>query len=86
MKRFGIALTVLGIFSIMAAGSAHAWPRIGIVGHFSRGHALNRGPDHYGREPVETGKLPEGTQSRSYGDKKREDGNKPDRQYIDVGP
>jgi len=107
IRRFGIALIVFGIFPIMAAGSAHAWPRVGIVGHFSRGHALNRGPvkeqgtkivvpgnsknvegssDHYSREPVVTGKLPEGTQSLSYGDKKMEDGKKPDRQFIDMGP
>ena len=30
-----------------------------------------------------TGKLPEGTQSLSYGDKKMEDGKKPDRQFIE---
>jgi hypothetical protein len=107
MKRFGIALIVFGIFSIMAAGSARAWPRIGMVGHFSHGPALNRGPvaeqgakidapknsknvggssEHYSREPVKTGNLAEGAQSRSYSDKKREDGKKLDRQYIDVGP
>jgi hypothetical protein len=107
MKGFGIALTVFGFISIMAAGSARAWPRIGIVGHFSHGPALNRGPvaeqgakidvpensknvegssEHYLREPVKTGNLAEGAQSRSYGDKKREDGKKFDRQDIDVGP
>ena len=42
--------------------------------------------EHHSREPVETGNLPEGAQSRSYGDKKMEDGKKLDRQYIDVGP
>ena len=107
MKRFGIALIVFGIYSIMAAGSARAWPRPGIVGHFSHGPALNREPvseqgakidvpensknvsgssKHYSREPVETGDLPRGAQSRSCGDKKMEDGKKLGRQYIDVGP
>jgi hypothetical protein len=42
-RRFGIALIVFGIFSIMAAGSARAWPRVGIVGQFSHGPVLNRG-------------------------------------------
>jgi hypothetical protein len=42
--------------------------------------------EHHSRKPVETGNLPEGAQSRSYGDKKREDGRKLDRQYINVGP
>ena len=107
MKRFGIALIVFGIFSIMAAGSALAWPRVGIVGHFSHGPAMNRGPvaeqgakidvpensknvegffEHYSNEPVATGNLPEVAQSRSYGDKKMEDGKKLGRQNIDVGP
>jgi hypothetical protein len=107
MKRFGIALIVFGIFSIMAAGSARAWPRVGKVGHFSHGPALNRGPvaeqgakidvpqnsknvegfpEHFSRKPAEAGNLPEGAQSRSYGDKKMEDGIKLERQYIDVGP
>ncbi len=44
MKRFGFALIVFGIFFIMAAGSAHAWPRAGVVGHFPHGPAMNRGP------------------------------------------
>ena len=44
MRGFGFAVIVFGISSIMAAGSAHAWPRAGIVGHFSHGPALNRGP------------------------------------------
>jgi hypothetical protein len=44
IRRFGIALIVFWIFSIMAAGSALAWPRAGIAGHFSHGPALNRGP------------------------------------------
>jgi hypothetical protein len=43
-RRFGNALIAFGIFSLMAAGSANAWPRIGIVGQFSHGPALNRGP------------------------------------------
>jgi hypothetical protein len=107
IPRFGIALIVFGIFSIMAVGSAHAWPRVGKVGHFSHGPALNRGPvaeqgakidvpdnsknvegssEQYSWEPVETGNLPEGAQSRSYGDKKMEDGKKLGRQYTDVGP
>lgn len=107
IRRFGIALIVVGIFSIMAAGSALAWPRAGIVGHFFHGPALNRGSvaeqgakidvpensknvggssEHYSREPVATGNLPESAQSRSYGDKKMEDANKLDRQYIVVGP
>ena len=106
-RRFGIALIVFGIFSIMAAGSARAWPRAGIVGHFSHGPALNRGPvaeqgakidvpensknvegssEQYSNEPVETGNLPEGAQSRSFGDKKMEDGKKLGRHYINVGP
>ena len=105
IRRFGIALIVFGIFSIMAAGSAHAWPRA--AGHFSHGPAWNRGPvaeqgakidvpensknvegsyERDSRKPVETGNLPEGTQSRSYGDKRMEDGKKLDQQYIDVGP
>ena len=107
IRRFGIALIVFGIFSIMAAGSARAWPRAGIAGHFPHGPALNRGlvaeqgakidvpgnsknvdgsSEHFRTEPVETGILPEGAQSRSYGDKKMEDGKKLDRQNIDVGP
>ena len=107
MRGFGFAVIVFGIISIMAAGSASAWPRAGTVGHYSHGTALNRGPvaeqgakidvpvnsknvegssEHYSREPVETGNLPEGAQSRSYGDKKMEDGKMLDRQYIDVGP
>ena len=88
MKRFGIALVVFGFFSIMSAGSARAWPRIGIVGHFFHGPALNRGPvsEHYSKSPVKTGNLPEGAQSRSYGDKKMEDREKLDQQYTDVGP
>jgi hypothetical protein len=106
-RRFGFALIVIGIFSIVAAGSAHAWPRADIVGHFSHGPAWNRGPvaeqgakndvpgnsenvesssERYSREPVETGNLPEGAQSRSYGDKRMEDGKRLDRHYIDVGP
>ena len=106
IRRFGIALIVFGIFSIMAAGSAHAWPRAGMVGHFSHGPAWNRGPvaeqgakidvpgnlnhvegssEQFSSEPVETGNLPEGAQSRSYGDRKMEDGKMLDRQY-DVGP
>jgi len=105
IRRFGIALMVFGIFSIMAAGSAQAWPRAGI--DFPHGPALSWGPvpeqgaktdvrensknvegssKQYSREPVETGNLPEGAQSRSYGDKKMEDGKMLDRQYIDVGP
>jgi len=90
IRRFGIALIVFGIFSIMAAGSARAWPRVGKVGHFSHGPVLNRGPvgfpEHYRRKPVEECNLPEGAQSRSYGDKKMEDGKKFDWQYIDVVP
>jgi hypothetical protein len=106
-RRIGFALVVFGIFSIMAAGSARAWPRPGIVGHFSHGPALNRGPvaeqgakidvpensknvegsyERNSRKPVETGNLPEGSQSRSYGDKRMDDGKKHDQQYIDVGP
>ncbi len=42
--------------------------------------------ERFSRVPVETGNLPEGAQSRSYGDKKMEDGKKLGRQYIDVGP
>ena len=42
--------------------------------------------EHYRLEPVETGNLPEGAQSRSYDDKKMEDGNKLDPHYIHVGP
>lgn len=107
MKRFGIALIVFGIFSIMAAGSARAWPRAGNVGHYSHGPALNRGPvaeqgamidvpensknvegstEQYSRAPVETGNQPAGAHSKSYGDKKMEDGKKLGRQNIDVGP
>ena len=40
----------------------------------------------YSRKPVETGNLPEGAQSRSYGDKGMDDGKNLDQQYIDVGP
>jgi hypothetical protein len=107
IRRFGIALIVFGIFSTMAAGSAHAWPRVGIAGHFSHGPAWNREPvakqgakidvpensknvegsyERNSRKPVETGNLPEGSQSRSYGDKRMDDGKKLDQQYIDVGP
>jgi hypothetical protein len=107
IRRFGIVLIVFGIISIMASGSARAWPRAGKVGHFPHGPALNRGPvaeqgakidvtensknvegssEHFSKEPVETGNLPEGAQSLSYGDKKEEGGKKLDRQYIDVGP
>ena len=107
MRGCGFAVIVFGIFSIMAAGSASAWPRMGIVGHFSHGPVLIRGPvaeqgakidvaensknvegfsEPFSMEPVETGNLPEGAQSRSYGDKKMEDGKMLDRQYIDVGP
>lgn len=42
--------------------------------------------ERYGREPVETGNLPEGAPSRSHGDKKMEEGKKLDGQYIDLGP
>lgn len=105
IRRFGIALILFGVFSIMAAGSARAWPRA--AGHFSHEPAWNRGPvveqgakidvpensknvegsyERYSRKPVETGNLPEGAQSRSYGDKKMEDGKKLGLQYIDVGP
>lgn len=42
--------------------------------------------ERYSRKPVETGNLPEGAQSRSYGDKGMDDGKKLDQQYIDVGP
>ncbi len=104
MKRWAL---FLAMFSIMAAGSARAWPRAGNVGHFSHGPAWNRGPvaeqgakidvpgnsknvegsyERYRGKPVETGNLPEGAQSRSYGDKRMEDGKKLDRHYIDVGP
>ncbi|HEX9204987.1 MAG TPA: hypothetical protein VF853_03570 [Candidatus Deferrimicrobiaceae bacterium] len=107
LLRFGNALFVFGIFSIMAAGSAPAWPRVGMAGHFPHVAALNRGPvaeqgakivvpeisknvgvssARNSMEPVETGNLPEGAQSRSYGAKNMEDGKKLDRQYIDVGP
>ena len=44
IRRLGVALTVIGAIIVMIAGSAHAWPRAGIVGHFSSGPALNRGP------------------------------------------
>jgi hypothetical protein len=41
---------------------------------------------HYRNEPMETGNLPEGAQSRSYADKQMEDGKNPGRHYINVGP
>ena len=44
IREFGIALFVFGIFHIMTAGSALAWPRVGIAGLFSHGSAWNRGP------------------------------------------
>lgn len=99
--RFGIGLIFFGIFSFMSAGSARAWPRAGVVGHYSHGPAVNRGPgaeqgakidapensknvegssEHYSRELVETGNLPEGAQSRPSGDKNMEDVKKLDRQ------
>jgi hypothetical protein len=108
MKRWALFLAMLlSVPFVLPTISAHAWPRAGIVGHFSHGPALNRGPvaeqgakidvpgnsknvegssERYSMEPVETGNLPEGAQSRSYGDKKMEDGKKLDRQNIDVGP
>jgi len=109
MKRWALflALIVFGIFSTMAAGSARAWPRMGIVGHISHGPALNRGPvaeqgakidvpensknvagssEYFSREPVGTGNLPGGAQSRSCGDKNMEDGKMLDWQYIVMGP
>jgi len=89
-RRFGIAQIVFAIFSIMATGSAHAWPRAGIAGHFSHGPALNRGPVAEQGAKIDVpgnSKNVEGSaQSRSYGGKQMEDGKKPDRQYIDVGP
>jgi hypothetical protein len=89
MRGFGFALMVFGIFPIMAAGSAHAWPRAGVVGHFPHRPAMNRRPvaeKPYSSVPVETANLPVDSQSRSHGDKNMEDGKKLGRQYVDVGP
>lgn len=92
IRKFGFALIVFGIFSIVAAGSARAWPRAGMVGHISHGPAWNREPVAEqgakidSRETVVTGNLPEGSQSRSYGNENMADGKKLDRQYSDVGP
>lgn len=106
MTRWALFLAMMLSVSTMAAGSALAWPRMGLPGHFSHGPAWNRGPVaeqgakidvpeksknvedsyDYSREPVETGNLPGGAQSRSYGDKGMDDGKKLDHQYIDVGP
>ena len=100
MKRWALFLATFSI--MMAAGSAHAWPRAGMAGHFSHGPAWNRGPvaeqgakidvpgnskngedssEHFSGEPMETGNLPEDAESRSYADRKMEDGKKLDRQY-----
>ena len=82
MRGCGFAVIVYGIISIMAAGSASAWPRPGIVGHFSHGRALNRGPVSEQGAKID---VPENSKNVE-GDKKMEDGKKLDRQYIDVGP
>jgi hypothetical protein len=80
IRRFGIALIVFGIFSIMAAGSAHAWPRAGVVGHFPHGPAMNRGPlSEQGAkiDVTENSKNDEGSYER-YSRKPVETGNMPE--------
>ena len=81
IRRLGIALTVIGAIVVIIAGSAHAWPRAGIVGHFSHGPALNRGPvAEQGGEIENPVVLKEGKASSEYKSREPvETGNLPER-------
>jgi hypothetical protein len=81
IQRLGIALTVIGAIIVIIAGSAHAWPRAGIGGHFSYGPALNRGPvAEQGGEIQSPVVLKEGKASSEYQSREPvETGNLPER-------